>query len=154
MQEKRIIESGYREEILDEGKVTATNEAINKVPRDLQSDDEVSSCEGTLFQLKINLDFFAEETAAWELGETTPDDIIVFFNYTSDLSSTTSDIYTACTQDTAQGGIETPALPAMLPSQLCVVDFNEVSNTIRSSKREGDNLHRNKIYYSVESSLI
>ena len=97
MQGKRIIESDYLDEILDEGKATIKNKALNKAPRDLQSDDEVSSCEGTLFQLKINLDFFAEETA-WELGETTPDDVIVFFNYTSDVSNTTQ-TYTTCLDD-------------------------------------------------------
>jgi len=82
---------------IDEDKAMVKNETLNKAPRDLQSDDEMSSCEGTLFQLEINLDFFADETA-WELGETTSDDVIAFFNYTSDMSRTTQ-TYTTCLND-------------------------------------------------------
>jgi len=49
MQGKRIIESGYLDEILDEEKATIKYEALKKATRDLQSDDEVSSCGGSQF---------------------------------------------------------------------------------------------------------
>ena len=92
-QEKQIIKSGNHDEILDTGK----NDALLQAPRDLQADDELSSCEGTLFHLQIHLDFWPSETS-WELAQTTPDNVIVSFNYT-DEQPLSNQTYTACLDD-------------------------------------------------------
>ena len=92
-QKNRIIKSSYHNDILDTGK----NEALLQAPRDLQADDELSSCEGTLFHLQILLDFWPSETS-WELAQTTSDNVIVSFNYT-DEQALTVQAYTACLDD-------------------------------------------------------
>jgi len=47
------------------------------------------------------------------------------------------------TQETAQGDTNEPVLQDLLQSQPHVVDSTEVSNTVRSSQGDDDNLNQN-----------